>query len=92
MVDGRYVILSGCRPHDCGSKGFAWIDLATGKSVVAVNGLVASTTLAAADIPPAVWSGIDQTVGLPEQEAVTFIGRGGEKNQITAPARHHPGP
>lgn len=92
VVDGRYVILSGCRPHDCGSKGFAWIDLATGKSVVAVNGLVASTTLAAADIPPAVWSGIDQTVGLPEQEAVTFIGRGGEKNQITAPARHHPGP
>src|SRR5262249_31221502 len=87
VVDRRYVMLAGCRPHDCGSKGFAWIDTKDGKSLVAVNGVVASTTLWPEVIPIAAWEAMQDAIGLPDGAPVTFVGRDGKRTQITSPAR-----
>ncbi len=87
VVDRRYVVLAGCRPHDCENKGFAWIDTVGGKSLVAVNGLIASTSLEPGAIPPEVWTGIAEVVGFADEQALTFVGRDGRTREIKAPAR-----
>jgi hypothetical protein len=87
VVDRRYVVLAGCRPHDCESKGFAWIDTVGGKGLVAVNGLVASTSLEPGAIPPEVWTGIAEAVGFADEQTLIFVGRDGRTREIKAPPR-----
>jgi hypothetical protein len=87
VIDRRYVVLAGCRPHDCESKGFAWIDTVAGKSLVAVNGLVASMSFEPAAIPAEAWAGIGDAIGLADEQPLTFIGRDGRAKQIQAPPR-----
>jgi hypothetical protein len=36
VENGRYLLASACRPHDCGTKGFLWIDTKIGTVVGAV--------------------------------------------------------
>jgi hypothetical protein len=55
IVDGRYVILSGCEPHNCGNKGRIWIDTKARQAIVDAGGILASTTIDAADVPQAFW-------------------------------------
>ncbi|HXM69997.1 MAG TPA: hypothetical protein VN970_02620 [Thermoanaerobaculia bacterium] len=33
----RYVVMAGCMPHNCGAKGYIWVDLQQQRSIVAVD-------------------------------------------------------
>jgi hypothetical protein len=33
----RYVVMAGCMPHNCGEKGYIWVDLLERRSIVAVD-------------------------------------------------------
>jgi hypothetical protein len=33
----RYVVMAGCMPHNCGAKGYIWVDLQEQRSIVAVD-------------------------------------------------------
>jgi hypothetical protein len=33
----RYVVMAGCMPHNCGAKGYIWVDLREQRSIVAVD-------------------------------------------------------
>jgi uncharacterized protein YecT (DUF1311 family) len=56
VVANRYASASACVPHDCGNKGFFWIDTKTGASLGASLGidglLLGSNDLRASAIPP----------------------------------------
>jgi hypothetical protein len=83
----RYVVLSGCRPHDCENKGAAWIDTREKTSVVAVNGVVASTSFAATAIPAPAWRALSEVLGLPDGAEMMFVGGDGRTSEVKAPAR-----
>jgi hypothetical protein len=38
----RSVLLSGCMPHNCGEKAYIWVDLVAGKSIVAMDAMIAA--------------------------------------------------
>lgn len=62
-IDDRYVILSGCEPHECWNSGGIWIDLATRRSIVWLENasgpgegaLLASRSIDAAHVPREFW-------------------------------------
>ena len=61
--EGRYVMLSGCRPHSCDEKGFVWVD--TARNVV-IGGLVHFYFGRESGRSLLLWSGQQQAQGLPE--------------------------
>ncbi len=82
VTDHRYVTLTGCRPHDCGSKGLAWIDTESGKSAIAVNGMIASTTLAPGDLTRELREQMAAAVpGLDGNDTV-FVGKDGKEVKL----------
>ena len=86
VVDHRYVILTGCRPHDCSNKGFAWIDTKTKASVIAIPGTIASKSFRASAIPSAVWEALNEAIHFDPSERVTFIGPDGRARKISPKA------
>jgi hypothetical protein len=42
FIGDRYVVLAGCRPHDCGEKGLIWVDLATQRSIALATAVPAA--------------------------------------------------
>ena len=88
LVDGRYIVLDGCRPHDCSEKGFLWIDTREKTSVVAVSGVVASRSFGPSQIPAAAWRELLDAVPFAPDERVTFIGRDGASREIDLPTVH----
>jgi hypothetical protein len=55
VFEDRYVFLSGCEPHNCGNKGFIWIDTVAKQGIVMTGGKLASKTTSVTKIPEAFW-------------------------------------
>jgi len=85
VLGRRYVVLTGCRPHDCESKGFAWIDVVGKRSAVYAFGHLASTTFAAHEVPPEVWAQLTDTIGPPEGFELVFVDAQGRTSPIVVP-------
>jgi hypothetical protein len=83
--EGRYLVVSGCRPHDCGDKGFIWIDLQANKAIVAVPGVIASKAYAAAAIPGEAWRALADIIPFADDKPATFIDRNGRSETVAIP-------
>jgi hypothetical protein len=82
VEEGRYVVFSGCKPHDCSNTGFIWVDLAA-NAAIAGNGDLFSRTIDAQHIPPRFWEDVVHRV-IPGME-ITYRGPDGKPLEITVP-------
>jgi hypothetical protein len=82
LVEGRYLLIAGCEPHNCGNRGFIWIDTVARKAILSTEDTLASTTVDAAHIPEAFWKQAPVPPGL----NLDYIGPDGEKVQVEIPA------
>ena len=85
VIDDRYVVISGCEPHNCGNKGFVWIDTATKQAIAMTGGMLASKTTEASKIPAIFWEQTLDAVGEWPDEDIEFIGPGGKATAVRAP-------
>jgi hypothetical protein len=85
VLGRRYVVLTGCRPHDCESKGFAWVDVVGKRSAVYAHGHLASTSFAAREVPPEVWAQLTETIGPPDGFELVFVDAQGRTSTIVVP-------
>ena len=83
--DGRYVVLTGCRPHDCGSKGFVWVDVKDKRGVVYIGGHMASRSFGPRAVPAAVWKHLRDTIGVSEDSEIEFTDAAGRRTRIAVP-------
>ena len=85
VLGRRYVVLTGCRPHDCESKGFAWVDVVGKRSAVYAFGHLASMTFAAHEVPREVWAQLTETIGPPSGTELVFVDAQGRASTIVVP-------
>jgi len=85
VLDRRYVVLTGCRPHDCESKGFAWIDVVRKRSAVYAFGHLASMSFAAHEVPREVWAQLAETIGPPAGFEIMFVDEQGRTSPLVVP-------
>ncbi|HET8646419.1 MAG TPA: hypothetical protein VFO85_13075 [Vicinamibacteria bacterium] len=88
FLSGRYVILSGCQPHNCENKGLIWVDLTARQAIFATAGLLGSRQVASTAIPPAFWKALRETApGLwPEDGTkVKYLEPDGRETEVAAP-------
>jgi hypothetical protein len=85
IIDDRYIVISGCEPHNCGNKGLIWIDLATKQAIAMTNGTLASKTTNPSKIPMTFWEHTLDAVGEWPEEGIDFIGPDGKTTTVKAP-------
>jgi hypothetical protein len=85
VLGRRYVVLLGCRPHDCETKGFAWVDVVGKRSAVYTLGHLASTTFVAHEVPQEVWAQLAETIGPPEGTELVFVDAQGRTSPVVVP-------
>jgi hypothetical protein len=85
VIDRRYVVLTGCRPHDCESKGFAWIDVVGKRSAVYAFGYLASMSFAASEVPREVWTQLTETLGPHPGTDIVFVDARGRATKMVIP-------
>lgn len=83
LIEGRYIVLRGCEPHNCENKGVIWLDTATRQAIGMTAGTLASTTTGASRIPWQFW----QHVELPAGITMDYVDRAGVKKEVTVPER-----
>jgi hypothetical protein len=84
IIDDRYVVISGCEPHNCENRGFVWIDTATKQAIAMTGGVLASKTTSASRIPEVFWTHVSDTVGGWPDE-IDFIGADGKTTAVKTP-------
>jgi hypothetical protein len=82
LVDGRYLLIAGCEPHNCGNRGFLWVDTVARKAILSTEDTLASTTVDSAHIPEAFW----KQAPVPPGTKLDYIGPDGGKTQVEIPA------
>jgi hypothetical protein len=82
IAAGRYLLISGCQPHDCGNKGFIWIDTVSRKAIVGTGGLLGSTTVSSGAIPSPFWAQAGRFAPGPKAD---YIEPGGETKTVEVP-------
>ena len=85
IIDGRYIVLSGCEPHNCGNKGLLWIDLQTKQAIAITGGLLASRTVAPEKIPDPFFKHALEAMGDWADETVDFIDASGKTAKVRVP-------
>jgi hypothetical protein len=85
VIGRRYVVLTGCRPHDCESKGFAWIDVVGKRSAVFAFGHLASMSFEANEVPREVWTQLTETIGPPAGFEIVFVDSRGRATTMVIP-------
>jgi hypothetical protein len=85
IIDDRYIVISGCEPHNCGNKGFVWIDTKTKQGIAMTGGMLTSKTTAPDKIPEVFWEHTLDAVGEWTDEDIEFIGPDGKRASVKAP-------
>jgi len=85
IIDDRYLVISGCEPHNCGNRGLLWIDIATKQAIAMTGGVLASKTTSPEKIPAVFWTQSRNVVGEWPDEKIDFIGPDGKTTAVTAP-------
>jgi hypothetical protein len=85
LIDGRYVVISGCEPHNCGNRGLLWIDTATRRAIAVTGGTVASRSAEPSQIPPLFWTHALEVAGGWAEETVDYIGASGKAVKLKFP-------
>jgi hypothetical protein len=81
LAGNRYLVYSGCEPHNCENRGTIWIDFQSKKSVVSTGGVLASMTVAPSEIPAEFWEHVHLGSGFD----MDYIGAGGKTTRIRVP-------
>jgi hypothetical protein len=85
IIDDRYIVISGCEPHNCGNRGLVWIDIATKQAIAMTGGVLASKTTDPSKIPTAFWEQTLEAVGDWPDEGIDFIGADGKTTAVKKP-------
>jgi hypothetical protein len=85
LIDGRYLVISGCEPHNCPNQGMLWIDTATRQAIAVTGGTLASRSTDPAKIPPLFWTHALEVFGGWHDETVDYIGASGKTVKVTVP-------
>ena len=85
VIEDRYVLIEGCEPHNCGNSGFVWIDTVAKQGVAMTNGVLASKTTAASQIPPLFWVHTRSTDASWRDGEIAFIDAAGNRTTVKAP-------
>jgi len=85
IIDGRYVLISGCEPHNCENRGLVWIDTATKQAIAMTGGVLTSKTTDPSKIPTAFWEQTLEAVGDWPDEGIDFIGADGKTTAVKKP-------
>jgi hypothetical protein len=80
VVADRYLVITGCEPHNCGNRGLIWIDAVARRSIVSIGELLASTTIDAADVPQEFWDKARVDDG-----DLDYVGPSGSRTRIRRP-------
>ncbi len=82
LIDDRYVVLRGCEPHNCGNKGFVWIDTTTRQAIIMTGDTLASKTTSASNIPPEFWKQADDVAGWSPSDTIDYVDSSGKTKTI----------
>jgi hypothetical protein len=86
VLDDRYVVIAGCEPHNCGNRGFVWIDTKERRAIAMTGGVLASKTTSASNIPSVFWKHVEGVVGAwTGDKTVDFIGADGKTASVAVP-------
>jgi hypothetical protein len=88
--DGRYVVVSGCQPHNCENKGLIWVDTTARKAIFAMAGILGSRQIPSGAIPPQFWDALrDLGPGLWPYDGtdVIYIEPDGKESKVAARER-----
>jgi hypothetical protein len=85
VIDDRYVIISGCEPHNCLNRGMLWIDTASQQAIAVTGGTLASRSTEPDKIPDVFWKHARDRFGQLADETVDFIDRSGKTIKVRVP-------
>lgn len=86
FIDDRYLVISGCEPHNCENRGLLWIDTATKQAIAITNGSLASRSTDPSRIPELFWKHVLDVFGpWTGDETVEYIGPSGKTVKVTVP-------
>jgi hypothetical protein len=85
LIDGRYLVINGCEPHNCPNKGLLWIDTVTKQAIGVTEGTLASRAIEPSNIPPVFWTHALDVFGGWADETVDYIGPSGKTVKVTVP-------
>jgi len=86
VIDNRYAVIAGCEPHNCGNRGFVWIDAREKRAIAMTGGVLASKTTSASSIPAVFWKQVQDAVGIwTIEKTVDFIGADGKTAAVAVP-------
>lgn len=85
VIDDRYLVISGCEPHNCGNKGFLWIDTTSHQAIAMTNGTLASRSTAADKIPVEFWRHTEEVVGKWADGTVEYLDGAGKTAVVKVP-------
>ena len=77
-LDDRYLVISGCEPHNCGNRGLLWIDTATRQAIAITDGTLASRSTDPSKIPELFWKHALDVFGGFADETVEYIAPSGQ--------------
>jgi len=82
IIDGRYLVISGCEPHNCENRGLVWIDTEAKQGIAMSGGVLASKTTQPSMIPGVFWTHTLDAVGSWMDEGIDFIGPDGKTTTV----------
>ena len=85
LIDNRYLIISGCEPHNCGNRGLLWIDTTTKQAIAITDGTLASRSTDPSKIPKQFWRHALDVLGPWADETVEYIGPSGRAVRVSVP-------
>jgi hypothetical protein len=85
FIDGRYLVISGCEPHNCGNRGLLWIDTVTRHAIAVTDGTMASRSTDPSKIPELFWKHALDVFGGFADETVEYIGPSGSRVRVKVP-------
>ena len=85
VIDDRYVMIGGCEPHNCGNRGFVWIDSVAKQGIAMTAGVLASKTTSASEIPPLFWEHTNDASDPWHDGTIEFIDAAGRRTKVAVP-------
>ena len=86
IIEDRYIVIAGCEPHNCGNRGFVWIDTVAKHGIAMTGGVLASRTINPENIPPVFWRHTKELLGQSTaNRKLDFIDGRGTRRTVAAP-------